>query len=48
VTVSSRRVLQIRLVVRADDFEDAVRCYRNVPGAAVTLRWRAPPKSRAA
>jgi hypothetical protein len=30
VTVSSRRVLQMRLVVEADDYEDAVRFYRDV------------------
>jgi predicted enzyme related to lactoylglutathione lyase len=31
---SSRRILQMRLVVEADDYEDAVRFYRDVLGAA--------------
>ena len=34
MTTSSRRVLQMRLVVEADDYEDAVRFYRDVLGAA--------------
>jgi len=32
VTASPRRVLQMRLVVEADDYEDAVRFYRDVLG----------------
>jgi catechol 2,3-dioxygenase-like lactoylglutathione lyase family enzyme len=35
---SSRRVLQMRLVVEADDYEDAVRFYRDVLGAAEELQ----------
>jgi predicted enzyme related to lactoylglutathione lyase len=31
---AARRVLQMRLVVEADDYEDAVRFYRDVLGAA--------------
>jgi catechol 2,3-dioxygenase-like lactoylglutathione lyase family enzyme len=38
VTTSSRRVLQMRLVVEADDYEDAVRFYRDVLGAAEEFR----------
>jgi uncharacterized glyoxalase superfamily protein PhnB len=38
VTASSRRVLQMRLVVEADDYEDAVRFYRDVLGAAEKFR----------
>jgi predicted enzyme related to lactoylglutathione lyase len=38
VTASSRRVLQMRLVVEADDYEDAVRFYRDVLGAAEELQ----------
>ena len=34
VTASSRRVLQMRLVVEADDYDEAVRFYRDVLGAA--------------
>jgi uncharacterized glyoxalase superfamily protein PhnB len=33
-TSSRRRVLQMRLVVEADDYEDAVRFYRDVLGGA--------------
>jgi lactoylglutathione lyase len=33
-TSSRRRVLQMRLVVEADDYDDAVRFYRDVLGAA--------------
>jgi predicted enzyme related to lactoylglutathione lyase len=35
---SSRRILQMRLVVEADDYEDAVRFYRDVLGAAEELQ----------
>jgi predicted enzyme related to lactoylglutathione lyase len=38
VTASSGRVLQMRLVVEADDYEDAVRFYRDVIGAAEELQ----------
>ena len=38
MTASSRRVLQMRLVVEADDYEDAVRFYRDVLGAAEELQ----------
>jgi len=38
VTASSRRVLQMRLVVEAADYEDAVRFYRDVLGAAEELQ----------
>jgi catechol 2,3-dioxygenase-like lactoylglutathione lyase family enzyme len=38
VTAFSRRVLQMRLIVQADDFEDAVRFYRDVLGAAEELQ----------
>jgi catechol 2,3-dioxygenase-like lactoylglutathione lyase family enzyme len=38
VTTSSRRVLQMRLVVEADDYEDAVRFYRDVLGAGEELQ----------
>src|SRR3954465_9434409 len=34
MTTPSRRVLQMRLVVEAGDYEDAVRFYRDVLGAA--------------
>lgn len=34
----SRRVLQMRLIVEADDYEDAIRCYRDVLGAAEELQ----------
>lgn len=37
----SRRVLQMRLVVEADDYEDAVRFYRDVLGAAEELQLHA-------
>jgi len=38
VTASSRCVLQMRLVVEADDYEDAVLFYRDVLGAAEELQ----------
>ena len=38
MTASSRRVLQMRLVVEADDYEDAVRFYRDVLGGAEELQ----------
>ena len=38
MTASSRRVLQMRLVVEADDYDDAVRFYRDVLGAAEELQ----------
>ena len=38
MTASSRCVLQMRLVVEADDYEDAVRFYRDVLGAAEELQ----------
>lgn len=38
MTASSRRVLQMRLVVEADDYADAVRFYRDVLGAAEELQ----------
>jgi predicted enzyme related to lactoylglutathione lyase len=36
--MASSRVLQMRLVVEADDYEDAVRFYRDVLGAAEELQ----------
>jgi uncharacterized glyoxalase superfamily protein PhnB len=38
MTVEGRRVLQMRLVVEADDYEDAVRFYRDVLGADQELQ----------
>lgn len=38
MTAFSRRVLQMRLIVQADDFEDAVRFNRDVLGAAEELQ----------
>jgi predicted enzyme related to lactoylglutathione lyase len=38
MTASSHRVLQMRLVVEADDYEEAVRFYRDVLGAAEELQ----------
>ncbi len=38
MTEASRRILQMRLVVEADDYEDAVRFYRDVLGAAEELQ----------
>jgi len=38
MTASARRVLQMRLVVEADDYEDAVRFYRDVLGAGEELQ----------
>jgi lactoylglutathione lyase len=35
---SSRRVLQMRLVVEADDYEDAVQFYRDILGAGEELQ----------
>ena len=37
-TAPGRRVLQMRLVVRADDYEEAVRFYRDVLGAEQELQ----------
>jgi hypothetical protein len=41
MTASSRRVLQMRLVVEAEDYEDAVRFYQSV-GDAVEPSPTAP------
>ena len=38
MTASSGRVLQMRLVVEADDYAEAVRFYRDVLGAAEELQ----------
>jgi predicted enzyme related to lactoylglutathione lyase len=38
MTQQSRRVLQMRLVVEADDYDDAVRFYRDVLGATQELQ----------
>ncbi len=38
MTEASRRILQMRLVVEADDYEDAVRFYRDVLGAGEKLQ----------
>jgi predicted enzyme related to lactoylglutathione lyase len=38
MTASSRRVLQMRLVVEADDYDQAVRFYRNILGADEELQ----------
>lgn len=38
MTASSRRVLQMRLVVEADDYEDAVRFYRDALGGEQELQ----------
>ena len=38
MTASSGRVLQMRLVVEAEDYEEAVRFYRDVLGAAEELQ----------
>jgi len=38
MTASARRVLQMRLVVEADDYDDALRFYRDILGAAEELQ----------
>jgi hypothetical protein len=38
MTAPARRVLQMRLVVEAEDYEDAVRVYRDVLGAPEELQ----------
>lgn len=47
MTASSRRVLQMRLVVEADDYADAVRFYRDVLGAAEELHLHGDGGERA-
>jgi len=38
MTASARRVLQMRLVVEAEDYDDALRFYRDILGAAEELQ----------